>query len=83
MQSLKSYSWFITAILAVLVFISGLTINDISFLPPKYQELALGVIGACALIVKLVPENMRVERAEQIVHKEYQQPKEDLEDINE
>ena len=70
MQSFKKYSWFITAVLAVLVFISGLTINDISFLPPKYQEIALGVIGASALIVKLIPENMRVQRAEEIIKDE-------------
>lgn len=58
-KSFKKYSWLISAIFAVLVFISGLTANDISFLPVKYQSLAVGIIGASAVLVKLIPENYR------------------------
>ena len=67
LKSFKKYSWLISGIFAVLVFISGLTANDISFLPVKYQSAAVGIIGACALLVKLIPENYRVTRAEDIV----------------
>lgn len=71
LKSFKKYSWLISGIFAVLVFISGLTANDISFLPVKYQSAAVGIIGACALLVKLIPENYRVTRAEDLVKAEY------------
>ena len=71
MKSFKKYSWLISTIFAVLVFISGLTASDLSFLPAKYQSFAVGIIGACALMVKLIPENYRVTRAEDIVRDEY------------
>ena len=54
-------------------YISGLTANDISFLPIKYQSIAVGIIGACALLVKIIPENYRVTRAEDIVKAEYEE----------
>ena len=71
LKSFKKYSWLISGIFAILVFISGLTANDINFLPTEYQSIAIGVIGACALIVKIFPENYRVTRAEDIVKAEY------------
>ena len=71
MYSFKKYSWFISFIFAILVLISGLTANDISFLPVKYQSIAVGVIGAAALIVKIIPENYRVKIAENLVREEY------------
>ena len=83
LKSFKKYSWIISGIFAVLVFVSGLTINDVSFLPPRYQEIAVGIIGASALIIKLIPENMRVERAENIVHNEYNETNESMEAENE
>ena len=67
LKSFKKYSWLISAIFAVIVFISGLTVNDVSFLPVKYQSIAVGIIGACALIVKIIPENYRVKVAENTV----------------
>ena len=70
LKSFKKYSWLISGIFAVLVFISGLTANDISFLPVKYQSIAVGIIGASALIVKILPENYRVYVAEQLVEAE-------------
>ena len=70
LKSFKKYSWLITAIFAVIVFISGLTANDVSFLPVEYQAKAVGVIGACALIVKIFPENYRVYIAECLVRDE-------------
>lgn len=70
LKSFKKYSWLITAIFAVIVFISGLTANDISFLPVEYQAKAVGIIGACALIVKVFPENYRVYIAECLVRDE-------------
>jgi len=73
LKSFKEYSWIISGIFALLVFISGLTANDISFLPVKYQSLAVGIIGACALLVKIIPENYRVTRAEDIVKAEYEE----------
>lgn len=75
LKSFKRYSWLITAIFAVLVFISGLTANDISFLPARYQSIAVGIIGASALIVKLLPENYRVYIAEELIHNEYSDTK--------
>ncbi|WP_296874627.1 hypothetical protein [uncultured Methanobrevibacter sp.] len=73
LKSFKKYSWIISGIFAILVFISGLTANDISFLPTKYQSVAVGIIGACALLVKIIPENYRVTRAEDIVKAEYEE----------
>ena len=70
LKSFKKYSWLITAIFAVIVFISGLTANDVSFLPVEYQAKAVGIIGACALIVKIFPENYRVYIAECLVRDE-------------
>lgn len=71
LQSFKKYSWLISAIFALLVFISGLTANDISFLPTQYQSIAVGIIGASALIVKILPENYRVYVAEKLVEAEH------------
>lgn len=70
MKSFKKYSWLISAIFALLVFISGLTANDFGFLPEKYQSIAVGIIGACALLVKIIPENYRVYCAETMVREE-------------
>ena len=70
LKSFKKYSWIISGIFAVLIFISGLTANDISFLPTKYQSIAVGIIGASAVLVKLIPENYRVTRAEDIAKAE-------------
>lgn len=83
LKSFKKYSWIITGVFAVLVFISGLTANDLSFLPARYQSFAVGIIGASALLVKLFPENYRVTRAEDIVKAEYNEPKEEcLEEVD-
>ena len=73
LQSFKKYSWLISGLFAVIVFISSLTANDISFLPTRYKTIAVGVIGACALIVKIIPENFRVTRAEDIIKAEQSQ----------
>ena len=73
LKSFKQYSWIISGIFALLVFISGLTANDISFLPTEYQSVAVGIIGACALLVKIIPENYRVTRAEAIVEAGYEE----------
>ena len=70
LKSFKKYSWLISGIFAILVFISGLTANDINFLPTEYQSIAIGVIGACALIAKIFPENYRVKVAENTVRNE-------------
>ena len=80
LKSFKKYSWLISIIFAVIVFISGLTANDVSFLPAKYQSIAVGVIGACALIVKILPENYRVKIAEGLIREEYNTPKEGLDE---
>ena len=73
LKSFKRYSWLISAIFAVIVLISGLTANDISFLPVELQAKAVGVIGACALIVKIFPENYRVYIAENLIRNEYEE----------
>ena len=73
LKSFKKYSWLISAIFAVIVLISGLTANDISFLPVELQAKAVGVIGACALIVKIFPENYRVYIAENLIRNEYEE----------
>lgn len=77
MYSFKKYSWLISVVFAVLVLISGLTASDISFLPVKYQSIAVGVIGAAALIVKIIPENYRVKIAEGLIREEYDSPGEE------
>ena len=69
--------------IAILVFISGLTASDIGFLPVKYQSMAVGVIGAAALIVKIIPENYRVKIAEGLIREEYEIPKESLDERDE
>lgn len=84
LKSFKKYSWIISGIFAILVFISGLTATDLSFLPQRYQTMAVGIIGASALIVKIFPENYRVTRAENIVKSEYEEPKEEcIEEVDE
>jgi len=83
MYSFKKYSWLISVVFAILVFISGLTASDIGFLPVKYQSIAVGVIGACALIVKIIPENYRVKIAECLIREEYEIPKESLDERDE
>ena len=70
LKSFKKYSWLISGIFAIIVFISGLTANDIGFLPAKYQSIAVGIIGACALLVKIFPENFRVKVAENTARNE-------------
>ena len=66
-KSFKKYSWLITAIFAIITFIAGLTIEDISFIPVEYQAKIMGIVGACALIIKLIPENYRVKIAELLI----------------
>lgn len=70
LKSFKKYSWLISIIFALIVFISGLTANDIAFLPAKYQSIAVGIIGACAILVKIFPENFRVKIAENTIKNE-------------
>lgn len=70
LKSFKKYSWLISGIFALIVFISGLTANDFIFLPPKYQSIAVGIIGACAILVKILPENYRVTVAENTARRE-------------
>ena len=74
MYSFKKYSWLISVIFAILVLISGLTANDISFLPTQYHSIAVAIIGAAALIVKIIPENYRVKIAEGLIREEYDSP---------
>ena len=71
MYSFKKYSWLISVIFAILVLISGLTANVISFLPTQYHSIAVAIIGAAAFIVKIIPENYRVKIAENLVRDEY------------
>ncbi len=73
-KSFKKYSWLISFIFAVITLISGLTINDLSFLPVEYQAKAVGVIGACAIIIKIIPENYRVKIAELLILQDDDQP---------
>ena len=80
MYSFKKYSWFISFIFAILVLISGLTASDISFLPVRYRSIAVGVIGAAALIVKIIPENYRVKIAEGLIREEYEESLDERED---
>ena len=70
LKSFKKYSWLISGIFALIVFISGLTANDFIFLPPKYKSIAVGIIGACAILVKILPENYRVTVAENTARRE-------------
>lgn len=70
LKSFKKYSWLITIIFAAITFIAGLTIEDISFIPVEYQAKVMGIIGACALIIKLLPENYRVKIAELLIYQE-------------
>ena len=77
LKSFKKYSWLISAVFAFIVFISGLTANDFSFLPAEYQAKAVGLIGACALIVKIFPENYRVYIAENLIRNEFEEDGED------
>ena len=71
-KSFKKYSWIISGIFAILTLIAGLTIDDISFIPVEYQNIAIAIIGACALIIKILPENYRVKIAELLITQELQ-----------
>ena len=82
LKSFKKYSWIISGIFAIITLIAGLTINDLNFLPPQYQNIAISIIGACALIIKLIPENYRVKIAEALIKEEMSEPKEVIEDID-
>ena len=70
LKSFKKYSWLISIIFAIITFIAGLTIEDISFIPVEYQPKIMGIIGACALLIKIIPENYRVKIAEALVYQE-------------
>ena len=63
-KSFKKYSWLITIIIAIIVFMSGLTVADLSFLPESLKPVIVAVIGMAGIIVKLIPENKRVGIAE-------------------
>ena len=71
-KSFKKYSWIISGIFAILTLIAGLTIEDISFIPVEYQNIAIAIIGACAIIIKILPENYRVKIAELLITQELQ-----------
>ena len=66
-KSFKKYSWIISAIFAIITIVAGLTIDDLTFLPHEYQNIAIAIIGACALIIKIFPENYRVKIAETLI----------------
>ena len=73
LKSFKKYSWLISAIIAIIVGISAINIADLSFLPENIKVYVVGLIAICGILVKIIPENYRVNRAEEIV-------KEDLKD---
>ncbi len=73
LKSFKKYSWLISAIIAIIVGISAINIADLSFLPENIKVYVVGLIAICGILVKIIPENYRVNRAEEIV-------KEDLND---
>ncbi len=81
-KSFKKYSWLISAIFALITFISGLTINDLNFLPVEYQAKAIGIIGACALIIKIFPENYRVKIAELLIQTQQETDDNEILDID-
>lgn len=82
LKSFKKYSWLISGIFAIITLIAGLTINDLTFLPPKYQNIAIAIIGACALIIKIIPENYRVKIAELLIEEEMLDEDIQIEDID-
>ncbi len=81
-KSFKKYSWLISAIFAIITIVAGLTIDDLTFLPAEYQNIAIAIIGACALIIKIFPENYRVKIAESLILNEFNTPKTEIEDID-
>lgn len=66
-KSFKKYSWLISAIIALIVGISAINVADLSFLPENVKVYVVGLIAICGILVKIIPENYRVKRAEDIV----------------
>ena len=66
-KSFKKYSWLITGVIALIVGISAINVADLSFLPENVKVYVVGLIAICGILVKIIPENYRVKRAEDIV----------------
>lgn len=67
LKSFKKYSWLISAIITLIIAISAINIADLSFLPEDVKIYVVGLISVCGILVKIIPENYRVKRAEDIV----------------
>lgn len=67
LKSFKKYSWLISAVIALIVGISAINVADLSFLPENVKVYVVGLIAICGILVKILPENYRVKRAEDIV----------------
>lgn len=69
-KSFKKYSWLISGIIAIIVGISAISITDLTFLPENLKTYVIAIIGICGILVKIIPENYRVQVAEEMVRHE-------------
>ena len=63
-ESFKKKDYIITAAIAVIIAISGLSISDYSFLPENVQGYLITLIGICGVLAKMIPTEYRVKIAE-------------------
>ena len=70
LKSFKKYSWLISAVIAVIVGISAINVADLSFLPENVKVYVVGLIAICGILVKIIPENHRVNIAEKLVEED-------------
>lgn len=72
MESYKNYSRFSTLIVTVITAISVIGIDEWKvILTPRYAFLAPVIVAVLSFIVAQYTEEKRVNRAEELVHKEY------------
>ena len=71
LRSLKKYSWLVSGFVALVIGVAGLSVQDFTWLPSRYQNYIVMIIGICGVIAKVFVENARVTRAEARVYEEF------------
>lgn len=71
LRSLKRYSWLFSVFVALVIGVAGLSVQDFSWLPSRYQNYVVMLIGICGVVAKVFVENARVSRAEARVYAEF------------
>lgn len=81
LKSFKNISRLVTVIMALLTMLSMITVEQWqTILPTKYVIYAPIIATGIAFIVNQYSEEKRVNRAEDLIHQQYQEPTQDLGD---